>query len=211
MLRIDISKFLGRRWDHYHEDVPLILVKKFNIDTHKGMALALMTQPDVRGQVYLVREDAERYLKSIGVSSADAIQAFNKIKELKKVPGLERGKYCVQYPFVVDMVEMTKRIGAPGEDKTACVSRIKAWYMKNIIDVAVSEWTVGHTDPRKNLMTWQPPIQTKFRDSFKWCFDFIKMWPTPKELLPKFDTYYSEDEQMEIYLHLKKKFSAEQL
>ena len=73
------------------------------------------------------------------------------------------------------------------------------------------EWQIGHLDPtindasEKNL-AYQPPIQGKYRDRFKFDAFFLKMWPTASELVPKINEFYTEKEQKMIYEALKQKF-----
>ena len=85
------------------------------------------------------------------------------------------------------------------------------WWKKNLLDIPNDDWQIGHLDPtiddasEKNL-AYQPPIQGKYRNRFKWDALFHKMWPTAAELAPKFDSYYTEKEQRMLYESLKQKF-----
>lgn len=183
-----------------------------SIETHRGQALCLMAQPDIRGTVFISTVDAGEFLTRIGMESRDPIQAFNKATGLARVS--KRGYYCLKFPFAVDKVDIDKRKGAAiSGDRDASINRVKDYWRKILVDVPNDEWQIGHLDPtigdasEKNL-AYQPPIQAKTRDRFKWDADFRKMWPTGKELVGKFDEYYTESEQKEILEALKKKFAS---
>ena len=180
------------------------------IGTLRGQALALMSHPSNRGKVHLTRDDAVEFFNNIGRNTKDAIQAFNKPLGLKRIK--KRGVYCLEYPFKLDTVDIEKRkdMNISG-DKDSLINSIKQWWLDNLVNVPNKNWHIGHLDPTipdssENNLAYQPPIQSKYRDRFKWCSKFHRMWPTTKELLPKFDKYYTEQEQLEIYEHLKKKF-----
>ena len=204
-----------RRFEAYPQDL-LDFAATHGVDllpikTMKGQALALMAQPEVRGQQHVGRDEAVQFFKAIGMETRDAIQQFNKAVGLKRMK--MRGYYCLQYPYELDMTDIDKRKGvAISGDKDSFVNSVKAWYQTHILDVPSRDWQIGHLDPtvddssEKNL-AWQPPIQGKYRDRFKFDASFLKMWPTAeKELIPKFDEYYTEKEQRAIYDALKKKF-----
>jgi len=180
------------------------------ITTMKGQALALMSQPEIRGTVHITREEAVKFFQNIGMETTDAIQQFNKATGLKRIP--KRGVYCLQYPFELDTTDIEKRKGVSiSGDRNSIINTIKDWWKKNLVDVSNEEWQIGHLDPtindasEKNL-AYQPPIQGKYRDRFKWDPFCMKMWPTSSELVPKLDEYYTEKEQRELYEALKKKF-----
>ena len=83
---------------------------------------------------------------------------------------------------------------------------------ENYIDIPNELWEVGHKDPNnpdnseKNLV-YQPPIQGKSRDGYKYDDLGILKYPTSQELERKFDKYYSIEEQKKIYEFLSKKFN----
>ena len=189
--------------------------KLLPLTTLRGQALALMAQPEVRGQKHISRNEADQFIKNIHLESSDAIQQFNKPFGLKRMK-LPRCHYCLEYPFVLDTTDLDKRKGAAiSGDKDTQVNTVKDWWRKNLIDVPNSEWQIGHLDPtiddasEKNL-AFQPPIQARYRDRYKWDENFQKMWPTAEvELIPKFDQYYTEKEQRAIYEALKLKFNAQ--
>jgi hypothetical protein len=176
----------------------------------RGQAIALMSQPEVRGQKHLGRDEAVTFFKNIGMETTDAIQQFNKATGLKRMK--MRGNYCLQYPFESDTTDLDKRKGVSiSGDKNANINTIKDWWKKNLVDVPNEEWQIGHLDPtigdasEKNL-AYQPPIQGKYRDRFKFDAFFLKMWPTASELVPKMNEYYTDDEQKMMYDALKQKF-----
>ena len=180
----------------------------------RGQALALMAQPEIRGQFYVDRKTAELFFKNINMYSADVIQAFNKSTGIKRMD--VKGKYCLKYPFEADKVDIDKRKDANiSGDRNLYINAVKEWHRENVIDVPNEKWQVGHLDPtigdssEKNL-AYQPPIQGKYRDRFKFCKSFIKMWPTAKELVNKnkISIYYTEEEQKILYEALKKKFET---
>lgn len=178
----------------------------------RGQALALMSQPEVRGQKHLGRDEAVKFFKNIGMETTDAIQQFNKATGLKRMK--IRGSYCLQYPFESDTTDIDKRKGVSIRgDKNSYINTIKDWWKKNLVDVPNEEWQIGHLDPtiddasEKNL-AYQPPIQGKYRDRFKFDAFFLKMWPTASELVPKMNEFYTNAEQKTIYEALKKKFES---
>jgi len=149
------------------------------------------------------------------MKTPDSIQLFNKatgFKMLKTESIQKLAYYCLQYPFESDTTDLDKRKGASiSGDKNTSINATKEWFKKNVIDVPNEKWQIGHLDPtiadasEKNL-AWQPPIQGKYRDRFKFDAQFLKMWPTAKELVPKMNKYYTENEQKMMYEALKQKF-----
>lgn len=183
------------------------------LTTMRGQALALMAQPEVAGRQFITPADTTAFFQAIGMETRDAIQQFNKATGIKRVP--KRGVYCLQYPFECDTTDLDKRKGvAISGDRDTSINAIKDWHRKNITDVPNEEWQIGHLDPtvddasERNL-AYQPPLQGKYRNRFKWDAYFHKMWPTAAELVPKFDEYYSQKEQEAIYQHLKGRFEPQ--
>jgi hypothetical protein len=216
MERIDISKYTSK-FGQYPEE--LLQIAQANdvtlpgIETCKGQALALMGQPEIRGQKYLLREDCEQFYIKIGVVSGDPIQGFNKIPGFKRRKS--RGKYSLMYPFSIDKTDIDKRknVSISG-DRDAHIENIKKYWRDNLTEVPNGEWQLGHLDPTipdstEANLAWQPPIQGKYRDRFKWDSCFMKMWPTGAELVTKFDKYYTEAEQRALYAHLKSRFEPD--
>jgi hypothetical protein len=182
------------------------------IDSLKGQALALLSQPGVRGKQHVSREHATKFFQSIEMETPDSIQPFNKGFGLKEIK--VKGKICLVFPFELDTVNIDKRKGAViGGDRDASINAVKDWWKKNLVNVPNEEWQVGHLDPTvpdasENNLAYQPPIQGKYRDRFKFDSLFHKMWPTASELVTKVDTYYTEEEQRVLYDMLKTKFSS---
>ena len=180
------------------------------IDTLRGQAIAIMSQPGVRGEKYMSRKECTEFFDQIGMSTKDSIQPFNKAIGLKTVGA--RGQYTLAYPFVSDTVDIDKRKGVSIDgDRDTEINKIKSWWKQNLVDVPNSEWQVGHLDPTTpdasaaNL-AYQPPIQGKYRDRFKFDPFFIRMWPTGNELTKQFNAYYTEKERRMIYEALQKEF-----
>jgi hypothetical protein len=181
------------------------------ITSSRGQALALMSQPEIRGRQYLTRNETDLFFQNIGVETSDSIQGFNKATGLKRIE--KKGAYCLEYPFVCDKTDINKRKGVCiNGDKDEAINSIKDWWNKNLVNVPNDKWQIGHLDPTvedtTDNLAWQPPLQGKYRNSFKWDSNFHKMWPTSTELIPKFDKYYTEKEQRAIYEALKKKFET---
>jgi hypothetical protein len=181
------------------------------ISTRSGQALALMAQPENRGMRYLIREDTDKFFAQLGLPRGDSIQQFNKT-QVKRVPG--KGKYCLQYPFVLNETDIKKRDGAViTGDRNEQINAIKQWWRDNLVDVPNDAWQIGHLDPTipdasQTNLAFQPPLQARYRNRFKWDRLFHIMWPTAQhELIPHIDSYYTEDEQRLIYEKLREKFA----
>lgn len=181
-----------------------------SIGSLKGQAIALLAQPENRGARFLTRVGAKAFFEEIGLETHDAIQPFNKAMGLKKVA--VRGKYCLVYPFEADKVDIIKRKGcAISGDRDVLIDALKErnsrrWNVPN------NEWQLGHLDPTipdasEANLAWQPPVQARYRDRFKYDKYFEKMWPTAKELCKgkNMDEYYTEEEQVIMLEFLMKK------
>jgi hypothetical protein len=211
---IDINNYTSR-YTCYPSDL-LVFVKEKNLpllslESMRGQALALMSQPEVRGQKHIGRDEAVKFFENIGMQTKDAIQQFNKATGLKRLK--IRSLYCLQYPFELDTTDLDKRKGVSiSGDRNTIINTIKHWWREKLTDVPNDEWHIGHLDPTINDATeknlaYQPPIQGTYRDSFKFDSFFNKMWPTAeKELIPNMNEYYTEKEQRMIYEALKQKF-----
>jgi hypothetical protein len=210
---IDIAKYT-KKFQAYPPD--LVEFAKSNgvslppLTSLRGQALALMSQPEVRGRQHITRNEAVKFFENIRMETTDAIQQFNKATGIERTKG--RGSYCLEYPFVCDMTDIDKRKGVfISDERDATINSIKEWWKKNLVDVPNGEWQIGHLDPSisdssdKNL-AFQPPIQGKYRDRFKFDKNFMKMWPTASELIPKMHEYYTEKEQRLVFEALRKKF-----
>jgi hypothetical protein len=176
----------------------------------KGQALALLTQPEIRGTKHVSRQESTKFFQQLAMETPDSIQPFNKGFGLKEIK--VKGKICLAYPFEKDTVNIDKRKGvAISGDRDTFINTLKEWHKKNITEVPNDEWQIGHLDPTiddasENNLAYQPPIQGKFRDRFKYDKYFFRMWPTATELIPKFDEYYTEKEQRALLEALKLKF-----
>ena len=212
--RIDITKY-KTAFDKFPEDFDSFCkANKYDValSTLAGQALALMAQPENRGQLHLIREDTDKFFSQIGFSTGDSIQPFNKV-QVKRVPG--KGKYCLEYPFVLNVKDIRKRDGAViTGDRDALINEIKQWWRDNLVNVPNDDWQTGHLDPTipdatdANL-AFQPPLQARYRNRFKWDRLFHIMWPTAQhELIPHFDQYYTAEEQRLIYENLRIKAEA---
>ena len=208
---MDIKNY-NKKFESYPEDLLNFCnenkIKLPGIDTFRGQAIALMAQPEIRGKQYITRNESDTFFEQIGMKTNDSIQAFNKATGLKKVE--KRNRYCLVYPYECDSIDIDKRKGCSiTGDKNEEVNRIKNWFKKYIVDVPNDDWQIGHLDPtiadasEKNL-AYQPPIQAKYRNRFKWDSMFHRMWPTAQELTSKWDEYYTSDEQKKLLESLMK-------
>lgn len=210
---IDIRNYT-KKFEEYPEE--LVSFSKENnlslipLTSMRGQALALMSQPEIRGQKHIGREEANNFFKNIGMETNDAIQQFNKTTGIKRIK--MRGYYCLEYPFKCDTTDLDKRKGVSiSGNRDDYINTIKNWWNNNLLNIPNNEWQIGHLDPTtddssENNLAYQPPIQGKYRDRFKFDKFFIKMWPTVNELVPKIDDYYTNKEQKLLYESLKKKF-----
>ena len=210
---IDIKNYTNKYDVYPHELLDFCNTNKITLpglDTIRGQGLALMAQPEVRGTQYLTRVETDAFFEQIGYKTTDSIQGFNKTIGLKRIKG--RGIYCLVFPFECDMTDVDKRKGCSIKgDRNAIIDMIKKWWKDNLVDVPNDEWQLGHLDPtiadasEKNL-AYQPPIQGKYRDRFKWDVIFQRMWPTGKEWISKMDVYHTESEQKDMLVALKAKW-----
>jgi len=211
---IDITKY-KTKFEAYPADLLKFCadaeLKLPGIDGLKGQATALMAHPDVRGAKHLTRIATDAFFKQIGMEAGDSIQSFNKPPcGLQLTKG--RGKYCLAYPFVIDRTDLDKRKGcAISGDREAAIEGIKGWWRKNLVEVPSAEWQLGHLDPTvgdasESNLAWQPPLQARYRNRFKWDPLFHRMWPTGEELVAKMGDFYTDKEQRLLLAALKAKF-----
>ena len=208
--------YYNEKFQEYHQDI-VTFSKENNLTlipltSMRGQALALMSQPEIRGQKHIRRSEAVKFFKNINMDTSDAIQQFNKTTGVKRMK-IGKGNYCLEYPFNCDTTDLDKRKGISiTGDRDNYINIIKKWWKNNLIDIPNNEWQIGHLDPTiddssENNLAYQPPIQGKYRDRFKFDKYFLKMWPTVNELVPKLDIYYTDNEQKILYNELKKKFA----
>ena len=99
---IDIRNYT-KKFEEYPEE--LVSFSKENnlslipLTSMRGQALALMSQPEIRGQKHIGREEANNFFKNIIMETNDAIQQFNKTTGIKRIK--MRGYYCLEYPLNV--------------------------------------------------------------------------------------------------------------
>lgn len=203
-----------KKFEEYPEDLISFSLENnlslIPLKSMRGQALALMSQPEIRGKQHIGREEANKFFKNINMETNDAIQQFNKTTGIKRMR--MRGNYCLKYPYEYDTTDLDKRkkVSVSG-NKDDYINIIKNWWYNNLINIPNNEWQIGHLDPTiddssENNLAYQPPIQGKYRDRFKFDKFFVKMWPTVNELVPKLDEYYTNNEQKLLYETLKKKF-----
>jgi len=188
-----------------NENIPLPA-----IESHRGQGLALMAQPDIRGKQHIDRAGASAFLAQIGMNCSDSIQAFNKAIGLKRIK--MRGAYCLCYPYQKDMTDINKRKGCTiSGDRNEQIEKIKEYWRTILTDVPNEDWQIGHLDPTidssDSNLAFQPPIQGKYRNRFKWDLWFQRMWPTGDELIKNMDDYYTETEQRQMLEYLTNKLN----
>lgn len=178
-----------------------------NLNSLKGQVIALLTHKNNLNK-YVTREVLDQFLGYIGMTSKDSIQLVNKTDQwgLKHVSIKHEGEqfYQIPYPFEYIGLHVEKRkklvISGSKEDK---VNHIKEWIKVNYLDVPHNEWQVGHKDPNKDdnseaNLVYQPPIQGRFRDRFKFDDTGLIRFPTIKELQNNPELYYTKTELTEL-------------
>ena len=183
------------------------------INTLQGQALALLTHPENRGVLGVSRKEATIFFQKIGLETKDSIQPFNKgVPHTGLKTSGKTGYYRVLYPFETDKTDIIKRKDAKiSGDRDTQIDCIKNWWRENLVNLPNSEWQQGHLDPTipdasDNNLAWQPKLQARYRNRFKWDRLFHKMWPTGEELVGKIDEYYTEQEQKLILETLRAKW-----
>lgn len=183
-----------------------------NINSIKGQVIALLTHEENRN-LYIDRPRLDSFLKRAGFASRDSIQAINKTDQWGLVHVTEDRKYYkIPYPFQFTDLHLKKRnlakIGGGRDEK---INFIKEYISVNYTDIKNDDWQIGHKDPNstdsseENLI-YQPPIQGRYRDRFKFDDIGLTKWPTTRELENNFNKYYSDEEQMKILEILSSKF-----
>jgi hypothetical protein len=187
-------------------------IKTPKINSIKGQVVALMTHPDNRNK-FIDRNSLEKFNKINNLNSKDIIQAINKTEQWGlKSETIRKKYYTIPFPFLYIDIHIKKRKLPKLENKDENINFIKEYLKHNYIDVPNDKWEIGHKDPNdpdisEEKLVYQPPIQGKFRDRFKFDdFGLIK-FPTPQELEKNFDKYYSKDEQKIILNILSEKIN----
>ena len=213
--KIDITKYV-KKFDAYPSDVLDFMTRNNQrlpaLTSLVGQAYALMSQPEVRGKFYIERDDASVFFKSIGLETADSIQPFNKSNVALKKMDIKKGQYCLEYPYVLNTIDIDKRKGCTmNENRDDYINKVKKWWNDNLVNVSNDKWQLGHLDPTIPIgsstnLAYQPPLQAKYRNRFKWDGLFHKMWPTGDEWITNMNEYHTEDEQKKMLVALKAKF-----
>ena len=202
-LHIDINNFT-EKFSEYSSDF-LEFVAKHNIkapkiDTNAGQGIALLTHEDNRGK-YALRDDLEAFFESIDITTKDAIQTVNKCEQwgLKRSP--IKGQYCIPFPFEYFPLNVMKRKkNIISGNKDDIVNATKEFIKVHYLEVPNNLWQVGHkdaysTDNTEKNLVYQPPIQGKYRDKYKFDDLGLTKFPSGKELCSNISKYYSKEEQ----------------
>lgn len=187
-------------------------VKIPNINSLRGQIVALMTSPENRNK-FINRESLNKFIKSIGLSSKDVIQAVNKTDQWGlKSETVSRQYYMIPFPFIYIDIHIKKRTLPKLTNRNDKINFQKEFMIHNYINVPNDKWEVGHMDPNnpnvcEENLVYQPPIQSKYRDRFKFDNIGLLRYPTPQELSNNIDLYYSEEEQKKILNILLTKYN----
>jgi disulfide oxidoreductase YuzD len=169
-----------------------------------------MTHSDNRNK-FIYRELLDEFIKIVGYKSNDIIQSINKTSQWGlKSQTINRKYYTIPYPFVYIDIHLRKRDFSKLKNREQKIKLIKDYLIDNYINVPPELWEIGHRDPNdpdtlEEKLVYQPPIQGRFRDRFKYDEMGLTKTPTPQELKNNFDRYYSLAEQKEIYVILQKR------
>lgn len=211
--RILITSF-NKKFEEYTPEF-LEFVQKHNVkppslQTPSGQGIALLTCEENRGK-YALRDDLETFFNTLNLQTKDAIQCVNKCEQWGLRRSQTKGKYSIPYPFVYFPLHINKRknVKIVG-NRDEFINTTKQFLQENYIDVPNDQWQIGHKDPSlptgDNNVIYQPPIQGKYRDRYKFDDIGLTKFPTVVELLKNFDKYYSEQEQQELFDVLSKKY-----
>lgn len=205
--RIDISKFT-KSFNDYSDEFRYFCinnnVKPPNIKSMSGQGICLLTIPENFNK-YTDRDGLNIFYRNIGRIPRDSIQCVNKCEQwgLKKVD--IKGLYMIPFPFKYIDIHIIKR-NIPKDDianRDKKINMVKHYIMHNYINISNESWHIGHRDPNKgnsnSNIIYQPPIQARFRDRFKFDKIGLTKYPTLNELLGNFSKYYSYEEQLLIY------------
>ena len=159
-------------------------LKPPKINTGNGKALALMLENPT---AYWTREDTDYIVNKFDITTKDSIQLFNKHEQWGIKTSNERGKNYTIMPYTIsNKHKMRKNVTCDGTDeqKNTEIDKIKSTIKADYVDIANSEWQLGHKNPNStdNAMSnlvLQPPIQAKYRDKYTFLDTLTKI-PTPK-------------------------------
>ena len=154
------------------------------LNTGNGQALCAMLLTPGK---HWSRHECDEFVKKFNITTRDSIQLFNKHEQWGIKTSSERGKNYIVEPFTLsNKHKMRKNFTYDGTDeqKNAEIEKIKSTIKADYVDIANSEWQLGHKNPNStdNAMSnlvLQPPIQAKYRDKYIFIDTLTKI-PTPK-------------------------------
>ena len=146
------------------------------LKSKSGQVLALFTDQRNR-YIAIDRVMINGFLSNINEKSKDCIQLINKVEQrgIKKIT-IARKYYMLIYPFVYYGLHVNKRLNFSHHldynQKTTQIETTKQFLLDNYINIENEKWQIGHRDPSgnnsKENLVYQPPIQGKYRDRFKY-------------------------------------------
>jgi hypothetical protein len=154
------------------------------LNTGNGQALCAMLLTPGK---HWSRHECNEFVKKFNITTRDSIQLFNKHEQWGIKTSSERGKNYIVEPYTLsNKHKMRKNFTYDGTDeqKNAEIEKIKSTIKADYVDIANSEWQLGHKNPNStdNAMSnlvLQPPIQAKYRDKYIFLDTLTKI-PTPK-------------------------------
>lgn len=154
------------------------------LNTGNGKALCAMLLTPGK---HWSRQECDEFVKKFNITTRDSIQLFNKHEQWGIKTSSERGKNYIVEPYTLsNKHKMRKNFTYDGTDeqKNAEIEKIKSTIKADYVDIANSEWQLGHKNPNStdNAMSnlvLQPPIQAKYRDKYIFLDTLTKI-PTPK-------------------------------
>jgi len=185
---VDISKLniedLTKYPDSFIEFADGNNLKYPKLNTGNGKALCAMLLTPGK---HWSRHECDEFVKKFNITTRDSIQLFNKHEQWGIKTSSERGKNYIVEPYTLsNKHKMRKNFTYDGTDeqKNAEIEKIKSTIKADYVDIANSEWQLGHKNPNStdNAMSnlvLQPPIQAKYRDKYIFLDTLTKI-PTPK-------------------------------
>jgi hypothetical protein len=154
------------------------------LTTGNGQALCAML---LTSGHHWSRPECDEFVKKFNIATRDSIQLFNKHEQWGIKTSCERGKNYIVEPYTLsNKHKMRKNFTYDGTDeqKNTEIDKIKSTIKADYVDIANSEWQLGHKNPNStdNAMSnlvLQPPIQAKYRDKYIFLDTLTKI-PTPK-------------------------------